>query len=272
MTLAEALNNSFEDNFTINYQNEPDWNDDGSGTPVMVWFDADYIIPTLAHRWGDRELVFDESKTIPQADLAISFRQFFNNQQQLYNNARMREALIADYNPLDNYNGKEVRLLSTVHTGQSGHDEHGSHRTSNVMRSSNYNHGVNKSTTLPDLTDKLQKAGMNTIGNPMVDEIRTRTGTNTDQGSHNDYSNNLDNGTSQHNWQEYHNDTDNYKHAERETITKGGNLGVTTSQQMLLSEIELRTSDWLIKWLEEWVNSITYYKSVREGFDGYLNW
>lgn len=253
MTLREALSNSFEDNFSIRIQENED-------APVVTWYEGEHIIQYVNERWGLRELVFDASMGLPQAQLAFSFNSYFNNPQQVLNNARIRTALLSEYNPLNNYEGKEVRVLSTIHKGTGGADKKYSDTSDVKGTVSNYNKMVNTSDTLPNLTETLAKAGFNNTANPAVDTITTKTGTENVKGTSNVYNNEATQSLTQNKGTSESKTTDNYSHGERETITKGGNLGVTTSQQMILSEINLRTNDWLIKWLEKWVNSITYYK------------
>lgn len=153
---------------------------------------------------------------------------------------KMWDALTAAYKPLENYNMTE-RLTNdtTTRQGTSGstrtdnlaHTKTGTEtvtpnltdtETPNETRNGNSGvYGFNSATAVPDTTDTETRTGTNT---------RTTTGSSATQYNTSD----ADTGTQT--TQDTHNDTETRTYA----LTRSGNIGVTTSQQMLESEMQLR--------------------------------
>lgn len=153
----------------------------------------------------------------------------------------MWSALQAEYEPLENYNMRETMTDDeTVH-------EYGKSTT----RTDNLTHTkTGTETTTPDLTETETPDETNTadsgvygfdsadaVGDRTNTETRTGTNTRTTEGTNETEYNTTDKdtGTETHTDSGSDTDTRNYE------LTRSGNIGVTTSQQMLESELELRS-------------------------------
>lgn len=125
------------------------------------------------------------------------------------NLAKMYEVYLAEYNPIDNYNMKETN--TDEHTGDDTRTIEGNvtDTTTGKMRTTNYVQGMD-STTFKD-SERSE-----TEYNPDAS-----TGMKSEK-KYNDYS-----------------DTLTYDSQVTSTKTRSGNIGVTTTQQMLQSEIAL---------------------------------
>lgn len=265
------------------------------------------LIPIINSLFGNRSVVFKEgdcldNETIPEM-FRESFQSIFYSEYQLNNNWYMYKALNTPYNPLNNYDSTETRMLSTVHNrllssvkfeNNMGSSKKTGTDTVDTKESGNTEiRGVvsgithNRNFTLNDLTNKLQKAGWNAPNDYTPVETTTNDGnvTVTDDGNtgeKNTTTNNYNGGkqdtstynntvSTQDSNKAYGGEDEQYKHHEKETITKAGNIGVTTNQQMIQSEIDLRTKNWIVDMLTKWINSITYY-DVGVCHCGYRYW
>lgn len=119
---------------------------------------------------------------------------------------KIYDALTENYNPLHNYDMTETRTPNLTET-----------RTPNITR------GENASTTSSTDVENGVYGFNSTNSNPSTDSTGSQTDTmnrtSTETG------------------------TETKKNTGTETLTRSGNIGVTTSQQMLESELELRKYD-----------------------------
>lgn len=144
---------------------------------------------------------------------------------KIYANAwgRLYAALTAEYNPIDNYNmherGTDTRGNTGTQSSETTH-EHSDTETPDLTRTSN---GTN------DSSGGLY--GFNSV-NSVPSDATTGKSTSTDKQS----------GTVSRTGNESTSNTrtDNLTETTEHTFTREGNIGVTTSQQMIESEIELR--------------------------------
>lgn len=144
---------------------------------------------------------------------------------QMFNNAwsYQYKALTADYNPINNYDSVENSTDTHEYTGtqstehevtKNNTDTPDITRTSNGTNDSSGSlYGFNSATAVP--SDEANRKSNSTD---------TETGTVTSNGT--------ENGTNTR--------TDNLKETITHELTRSGNIGVTTSQQMIESELELR--------------------------------
>lgn len=163
-----------------------------------------------------------ESISVPQNALA---QQLADAVISVYNNAwsYQYKALTADYNPINNYDSVENSTDTHEYTGtQSTEHEVTKNNTDtpDITRTSNGSndsagslYGFNSTTAVP--SDEA---------NGTSNSTDTETGTVTSNGT--------ENGTNTR--------TDNLKETITHELTRSGNIGVTTSQEMIESELELR--------------------------------
>lgn len=164
----------------------------------------------------------------------------------LYNWNKLADSLFADYNPINNYDMEEHRNINTnsnIESYSSGSNE--STEDVNTSSTENSSNSVNNNGEIETNDKEVQKyAGFNSdspktvteadkeggqsetrIGNS--EESKSTSGTESRSGTSSSVNTSETSGTSAANKQE-------------EILTRSGNIGVTTSQQMIQSEIELR--------------------------------
>ena len=144
---------------------------------------------------------------------------------QVFNNAWLYQykALTADYNPINNYDSVENSSDTHEYTGTQTNEHEATKNntdTPNITRTSN---GSN------DSAGSLY--GFNSTSAVPSDEANG-TSQSTDKETGTVTSNGTENGTNTR--------TDNLKETITHELTRSGNIGVTTSQQMIESELELR--------------------------------
>lgn len=136
---------------------------------------------------------------------------------------RMLSALYADYNPIENYDrtesrkrnteseskGKDLATTKESEVGKENSNESGSSNGSDVLKVSAYND--------TDFANREQNI--------------------TENGTSNEAERTIDRNTSAEN---NRNSEETQTHKESEEVRTHGNIGVTTSQQMIESEMELR--------------------------------
>lgn len=136
-------------------------------------------------------------------------------------------ALFSEYNPIENYmmieKGDDTRELTDDTT-----DTHNKHNTNTTTTDGEL-------TIANNSTRDIKKAGFNNA-NPVLDTVETANENDT----------NINNETVEQSEDETHTGqsvktvTESNKH----NFTRSGNIGVTTSQQMIESEIELRKKEY----------------------------
>ena len=203
---------------------------------------ANDIKMTLNQLWGERAfyVLFTANETPTDAVIMARLAAMYATwkAQQLPDYLRAFYALGLEYAPLDNYNGYEKtettygKSTDTTY-GKSADTEYGkqidtTHGKSNTLATDIY--GYNSSTESPsDVvtstdsgTDSDKYSGTDTVTNSGTDTV-------TDSGK------------------------------DTVEITKRGNLGITTSQQMITSEWNLRKRNFVVDVLRDFVNFYTIY-------------
>ena len=133
------------------------------------------------------------------------------------------DALKAQYNILDNYNGKETHTITETNT-KTGDIKTTGNNTNNTSTNTT---GTNTEKVTTFETDNLKTAGG---ADTTTDSTTTDTTTT---------SNTLTGTATANSTQTFNNVTDTKNFSE--TTERAGNLGVTTSQQMVMSELDLRS-------------------------------
>ena len=147
-----------------------------------------------------------------------------SNLSEIYNNEYTTKVglLLMDYNPIENYNSSETESTSSENTTTSGNEN----TTTTTTNSTTENSG--------DTTNKVSPYDSENFNN---DNNTTTTNTTTDNATDtttiNDSGNISSNGTL------------------TRTLTRKGNIGVTTTQQMIESEYELRAKNLVFEFLEK---------------------
>ena len=147
-----------------------------------------------------------------------------SNLAEIYNNEYTTKVtlLLTDYNPIENYNSSETETTTSENTTTSGNEN----TTTTTTNSTTENSG--------DTTNKVSPYDSENFNNDNnTTTTNTTTGNATDTTTINDSGNMSSNGTSSR------------------TLTRKGNIGVTTTQQMIESEYELRAKNLVFEFLEK---------------------
>ena len=147
-----------------------------------------------------------------------------SNLAEIYNNEYTTKVsmLLLDYNPIENYNSSETESTTSENTTTSGNEN----TTTTTTNSTTENSG--------DTTNKVSPYDSENFNNDNnTTTTNTTTGNATDTTTINDSGNMSSNGTSSR------------------TLIRKGNIGVTTTQQMIESEYELRAKNLVFEFLEK---------------------
>lgn len=123
-------------------------------------------------------------------------------------------ALLTEYNPIENYNSTETENIEI------------SGENSSTSENSTTATGENTTNTTGETTETLSPYDSENFNN---NSKNNSSGVTTEKSSSSDSSNNTMSGTS--------------SQSNNRTLKRSGNIGVTTSQQMIQSELELRKND-----------------------------
>ncbi|MCQ2088077.1 MAG: hypothetical protein MJZ37_08475 [Bacilli bacterium] len=156
--------------------------------------------------------------------------------------SRMLDAYLADYNPIDNYNGVEKH----IHIKDDG-DE-----ITDRLPDENENYVENVATpdqmselfatTDEDAAERLESKTKNTGGTKTIDHMKL-----TQKSYHGEHSFTFEGET-------YTSDI-----VEIDKIEKHGNLGVTQTQQMISNEMELRAHNVFMMYIDNFIEDYAYY-------------
>ena len=147
-----------------------------------------------------------------------------SNLAEIYNNEYTTKVglLLKDYNPIENYNSSETETSTSENTTTSGNEN----TTTTTTNSTTENNG--------DTTNKVSPYDSENFNNDNnTTTTNTTTGNATDTTTINDSGNISSNGRL------------------TRTLTRKGNIGVTTTQQMIESEYELRAKNLVFEFLEK---------------------
>ena len=243
----------------------PDWRTNGIfkyieirnvpwSTSLSDYLDLEYfanrsgnkIVSPLVDILSDGEALTNENRTLIAAEIRALF---MTNCEKEY------ATISAQYNPIQNYDMTES-LSNDVKTVEYGHtntrtDDLTHTRTDDltITRTDDLTHTKNGTETqTPDLTDSTDNAvyGFNSeTAVPTGQQSRTSTGTNeteydltdTDSGTVTNTDEGTVTNTDEGTVTDVESGADTHRHSY--TLTRSGNIGVTTSQQMLQSERDL---------------------------------
>lgn len=166
--------------------------------------------------------------------------------------ARALSAWNTDYNPLENYNGIVERLTTDDHgdeirSHETGKD--GGHNTVQALAATG-TQTTRKTTTFDNDEPRTEYVDENAGGTVTTDDLYT-----TDTTSHEPATKTIGTETV----------SADIIHTEKEE--KHGNLGITTNQQMLTSEIELRMNPIIQQYIDRFVYQYCFYVGGAWGCD-----
>ena len=147
-----------------------------------------------------------------------------SNLSEIYNNEYTTKVslLLTDYNPIENYNSTETESTTSENTTTSGNEN----TTTTTTNSTTENSGETTNKVSPYDSENFSNDNNSNSSN-------TSTVNGTDSTSITDSGNISSNGTL------------------TRTLTRKGNIGVTTTQQMIESEYELRAKNLVFEFLEK---------------------
>lgn len=222
---------------TLYEQIEPIWDTLIDGTYSItdsdnntILYDSD-VLSYLQQRYGNYKT---------QAD--------FTNLWRLYNAIHLADfrkawaAWVAEYDPLENYNGIETNVRQYMDGNETETITHG--KTTTNSTGANGIVTVTQVTTFDSTTPRDDTKTTNTGTTTATDSGTTTTGKVKSSKS-------LSVG----------NTTYSADKIEAETNERHGNLGVTTSQQMITSETEMRMNPISMLYLDTFVSEYCYYVS-----------
>lgn len=184
---------------------------------VKIFDSVDFFIPLNVHppdlylMWLLR---FSTFKYI--SDDVDEIKSYVNILSKIHSNrfTKSVNALLSEYNPIENYNSTETESVEI--TGQ----------TSTTSENSTTATGETTTNTTGETTETLSPYDSENFNN---NSKNNSSGATTENSSSADNSSNTMSGTS--------------SQSNNRTLKRSGNIGVTTSQQMIQSEIELRKND-----------------------------
>ena len=147
-----------------------------------------------------------------------------SNLAEIYNNEYTTKVsmLLMDYNPIENYNSSETETTTSENSTTTGNEN----TTTTTTNSTTENSGETTNKVSPYDSENFNNDNNTTTTN-------TTNGNATDTTTINDSGNMSSNGSI------------------TRTLTRKGNIGVTTTQQMIESEYELRAKNLVFEFLEK---------------------
>lgn len=150
------------------------------------------------------------------SDDKTEIKSYIDIVSKIYSNrfTKSVNALLTEYNPIENYNSTETEIVEI--TGE----------TSTTSENSTTATGETTTNTSGETTETLSPYDSENFNN---NSKNNSSGNTTESSSNTDNTSNTMSGTT--------------NQSNNRTLKRSGNIGVTTSQQMIQSEIELRKND-----------------------------
>ena len=158
------------------------------------------------------------------SDDIIEISGIISNLAKVYENEYTKkvEMLLLEYNPIENYNSSETEEITATNTSTTGNEN----TTTTTTNSTAENSGQTTNKVSPYDSENFSNDNNSNTSN-------TSNVNGTDTTSITDSGNMSSNGTTSR------------------TLTRKGNIGVTTTQQMIESEYELRAKNLIFEFLEK---------------------
>lgn len=165
---------------------------------------------------------------------------------------RALDAWNAEYNPLDNYNGTTERVTTDTHgdetkTHTTGGTD-GTHKKVTTQALAN-TYTQHDTTTYDSTSPRMESKDIQNGGNETTDDLHTE-----DKTAHTEVTKTVGDASY----------TGDIIHTESEN--KHGNLGVTTSQQMIQSEVDMRLNPVQKQYLDRFIYEYAYYAGGSRGW------
>lgn len=267
--LMSLIESTLLNNFAVSVDYDI-YKSDGTSESKTFTVDKLETLQELTEMCGTWYYVYDDEliswntslPELPQAGLADCFKRY--KEHCSVNLSKMLSAYESEYNPIENYNGNETATES-------------------------YTNYKDEKTISGKVKTNVDVENKNMTGEKIEDNTLSGNATSTHSESSFDSGDNVKvvskdetkgavlnqtNADSSNNYTEW----DNYKESNQKygtktnTLTKHGNLGVTTNQKMINEELELRKHDIFENWLKEFANKhlILSYDDEESGcFYGY---
>lgn len=163
---------------------------------------------------------------------------------------------LADYNPIDNYNMTETAEDNTTSAGTTTYNTTDTTTDNTVTTkdsSTNYGHIINDT----DNTDNTESSAVIDTDTLKTDSKSVTTDTSTTTNSGTDSTNDTIDSERDSTIKKTGTDSTDNTSKSTHTLTRKGNIGVTTSQQMIESELQLRLNNFVKHVAEVFVNELT---------------
>lgn len=223
------------------------------GTSITETFTVDKYdtLQEISEMFGTWYYVYDDSiiswlpaiPEKPQAAFADCFRRY--KERCVVNLTKMLSAYESEYNPIENYNGVE-NSTESFNNYKDEKEISGKVKTNVNVENKNMTGEYIENNTLQGYATSIHSESSFESDDVKVvnkDESKGTVVNNTQADSGDNYT-----------------EWDNYKESNQKTgtktntLSKHGNLGVTTNQKMINEELELRKHDIFENWLKEFAN------------------
>lgn len=159
---------------------------------------------------------------------------------------RAWDAWNANYNPLENYNGDETNVYLTNDGAETETTTHGKSTTTTANNVTNTAYSTTYDSDVEKETDKNVQSGSTTAADSGTTSVtRDRNTKNLTVG----------------------NTTYTADNVHAEIKNRHGNLGITTSQQMITSEIDMRMKPLIQMFIDVFISDYAYYITDTWGCD-----
>lgn len=268
--LLSLIESTLLDWFTVSVDYDI-YKSDGTSESKTFTVDKLETLQELTEMCGTWYYVYDDEiiswntllPELPQAGLADYFKRY--KEHCSVNLSKMLSAYESEYNPIENYNGNETATESYTNYK----DEKtisGKVKTNVDVENKNMTgEKIEDNTLSGNATSTHSESSFDSGDNVKVvsqDETKGAVLNQTNADSSNNYTE----------WDNYKESNQKYG-SKTNTLTKHGNLGVTTNQKMINEELELRKHDIFENWLKEFANKhliLSYDEDEESGcFYGY---
>lgn len=253
--------------------------EDGTNETLTV-FSNEFIAHQLKGVYGSLSTAWDDWN-----DFFDAWTTWFTERTVMISNGMAYKAFMSNYNPISNYDSNEVETMdantvrtlkangnditSTSSNGSSVSIKNGSEKDTNIRS------GKESTTDTPNISQTVEKAGYNST-TPKTDTHTVNSGTTTSDTVYNNvtddrnisYNNITDDttneSTSSSNNTNSNNENEDTLYGYTRKLQRSGNIGVTTSQQMIQSELDLRMQNLFDYFVTPWIKRYCWNSCAEE--------
>ena len=248
--LNELIESTYLDWFAIEVKYEK-YIDDGNSVKETFTVDKYDTLQEISEMFGTWYYVYDDSiiswlpviPEKPQSAFADCFRRYKEHCD--INLSKMLSAYKSEYNPIENYNGVE-NSTESFNNYKDEKEISGKVKTNVNVENKNMTGEYISDNTLQGYATSIHSESSFESDDVKVvnkDESKGTVVNNTQADSNSNYTE----------WENYK-ESNQKTGSKTNTLTKHGNLGVTTNQKMINEELELRKHDIFENWLKEFAN------------------